>query len=134
MYAFHVSSDIDELLSPGADLAHNDDPDDGSSAEAEQKKRRVALALQAASDAVPHLPMWFWHSGYKLKLSKKQKSTTIEPQNPVLAQNPPKTAPSSGYSAIQLNRQMDYSSKQGHAAKYLQQNRTSQQNQLHLDK
>ena len=73
--------------------------------------------------------------GYKHKLSKKQKSTTIEPQNPVLAQNPPKTAPSSGYSAIQLNRQMDYSSKhQGHAAKYLQQNGTSQQNQLQLDK
>ena len=73
--------------------------------------------------------------GYKLKLSKKQKSTTIEPQNPVLAQNPPKTAPSSGYSAIQLNRQMDYSSKHpGHAVKYLQQNRTSHQNQLQLDK
>ena len=74
--------------------------------------------------------------GYKLKLSKKQKSTTIEPQNPALAQNPPKTAPSSGYSAIQLNRQMDgYSKQQSHAAnKYLQQNRSSQQNQMRTDK
>lgn len=63
--------------------------------------------------------------GMKLKLSKKQKSTTIEPQNPMV-QNPPKTAPS-GHSAIQLSRQIEYQSKQhGAPPKYVQQARSGQ--------
>lgn len=63
--------------------------------------------------------------GMKLKLSKKQKSTTIEPQNPMM-QNPPKTAPS-GHSAIQLSRQIDYQGKQhGAPPKYVQQARGGQ--------
>jgi hypothetical protein len=62
----------------------------------------------------------------KLKLSKKQKSTTIEPQNATLVQqNPPKTAPS-GHSAIQLNRQIEYQGKHGAPPKYVHSNRGSQ--------
>jgi len=63
--------------------------------------------------------------GLKLKLSKKQKSTTIEPPNAMLqnAGNGP-----GGHSAQHLDRQMQYQHRQtaGGGQKYSSQTRTTQ--------